>query len=49
MDATGSFDASFYLSGALITLSAILCYPLNIVKAWELKRNAQINKPQAKV
>ncbi|XP_026473866.1 monocarboxylate transporter 14 isoform X2 [Ctenocephalides felis] len=35
MDATGSFDASFYLSGALFTVSAVLCYPLKMVKNWE--------------
>lgn len=35
MDATGSYDASFYLSGTLFTISAILCYPLNMIKNWE--------------
>uniref|UniRef100_A0A1Q3F8J6 Putative monocarboxylate transporter n=1 Tax=Culex tarsalis TaxID=7177 RepID=A0A1Q3F8J6_CULTA len=39
-DLTGSYNASFYISGALITISAILCYPLNIVNQWEKKRAA---------
>ncbi|XP_014479782.1 PREDICTED: monocarboxylate transporter 7-like, partial [Dinoponera quadriceps] len=35
MDATGSYDASFYLSGSLILLSAVICYPLKRINAWE--------------
>lgn len=38
MDLTGGYEASFWLSGSLITISAILCYPLRIVKAWEIER-----------
>lgn len=37
-DATESFDWSFYFAGALITLSAVLCYPLNYVNRWEKAR-----------
>lgn len=37
-DLTGSYNVSFYISGALITISAVLCYPLNIVNKWERKR-----------
>lgn len=37
-DATQSYDYSFYFAGILITVSAILCYPLNYVNAWEKKR-----------
>lgn len=37
-DLTGSYNASFYISGALITISAVLCYPLKIVNKWEKKR-----------
>lgn len=40
MDATGSYDASFYLSGSLILLSAVICYPLKRVNLWETKKNA---------
>ncbi|KAJ9592688.1 hypothetical protein L9F63_015660, partial [Diploptera punctata] len=40
MDATGSYDASFYLSGSLILVSAVLCYPLNRLNRWEMQRNA---------
>ncbi|XP_035732597.1 monocarboxylate transporter 3-like [Vespa mandarinia] len=38
-DATGSYDASFYLSGSLIFLSAAICYPLKRVNQWEKRRN----------
>ncbi|KAF5273450.1 hypothetical protein FQA39_LY07467 [Lamprigera yunnana] len=37
-NATGSYNASFYLSGSLIVASAIICYPLNMVKRWENKK-----------
>ncbi|XP_011171219.1 monocarboxylate transporter 3 isoform X2 [Solenopsis invicta] len=35
MDATGSYDASFYLSGSLMLLSAVICYPLKRINTWE--------------
>jgi len=35
MDATGSYDASFYLSGSLMFLSAVICYPLKRINMWE--------------
>ncbi|XP_047104066.1 monocarboxylate transporter 13-like isoform X2 [Schistocerca piceifrons] len=38
MEATGSYDASFYLSGGLILASAIILYPLGKVNAWEKSR-----------
>ncbi|EAA44794.4 AGAP003205-PA [Anopheles gambiae str. PEST] len=38
---TGTYDASFYISGALITLSAVLCYPLAFVNRWEKQRAAK--------
>lgn len=38
MDATGTYDASFYLSGSLILASAIICYPLNCINRWETNR-----------
>lgn len=37
-DATKSYDYSFYFAGILITLSAVLCYPLNYVNTWEKRR-----------
>lgn len=37
-DATKNYDYSFYFAGILITLSALLCYPLNYVNAWEKRR-----------
>jgi hypothetical protein len=39
MDLTGSYDASFYLSGGMLLLSGIMCYPLNYLSDWEKKRN----------
>ncbi|XP_065084879.1 monocarboxylate transporter 12-like [Ochlerotatus camptorhynchus] len=39
-DLTGSYNVSFYISGALITISAVLCYPLNMVNKWEKQRAA---------
>jgi len=39
MDLTGSYDASFYLSGGLILISGVMCYPLNWLKRWEDRRN----------
>lgn len=46
MDATGTYDASFYLSGSLILASALICYPLNCINRWERKRAkyAPVNK-----
>ncbi|KAF3422609.1 hypothetical protein E2986_02716 [Frieseomelitta varia] len=40
MDATGSYDASFYLSGSLIFLSAVICYPLKRINVWETRRSS---------
>ncbi|CAH1176812.1 unnamed protein product [Phaedon cochleariae] len=39
MQATGSHNACFYLSGGMIFLSAVMCYPLNWVNRREKKRN----------
>lgn len=41
MEATGSYDASFYLSGTLILLSAVICYPLKKINAWEKRRSSK--------
>lgn len=43
-DATKSYNCSFYFAGALITLSAILCYPLKMVNQWEKKRALETSK-----
>ncbi|XP_026810000.1 monocarboxylate transporter 7-like isoform X1 [Rhopalosiphum maidis] len=34
-DWTGTYDMSFYLSGIILTASAVICYPLRRVKKWE--------------
>lgn len=41
MEATGSYDASFYLSGSLILASAVICYPLNYINTWEKQKNKE--------
>ena len=41
------YDPSFYLSGLLILLSAIMCYPLNWLNNWEKRRNAAAEKKEA--
>ncbi|XP_018573059.1 monocarboxylate transporter 7 isoform X1 [Anoplophora glabripennis] len=43
-NATGSYDASFYLSGGMLLASAMMCYPLNWVNQWERRRNEKSNK-----
>lgn len=40
-DLTSSYVASFWVAGGLITLSAVLCYPLNIVNRWENSRKVE--------
>lgn len=49
MDATGSYDASFYLSGSLILLSAVICYPLKRINTWERRdeKNPHATDPSA--
>lgn len=42
--ATGDYNLSFYFAGGLITLSAILCYPLKIVNKWEKARALETSK-----
>ncbi|KAJ1532206.1 hypothetical protein ONE63_000826 [Megalurothrips usitatus] len=41
-DATGGYDYTFYLAGGLITLSAVMCYPLGMINEWEKRRNGQL-------
>lgn len=44
-EATGSYDAGFYLSGSLILASAVMCYPLNYINRREMeKKNKAENK-----
>ena len=40
-DYTGSYDASFYLSGSLMLFSALICYPLKRINQWENKKTAE--------
>ncbi|KAG5866395.1 hypothetical protein JTB14_026452 [Gonioctena quinquepunctata] len=41
MESTKSIDACFYLSGAMIFISAVMCYPLNWVNQRERRQNAE--------
>lgn len=43
-EATKSYDSAFYFAGTLITLSAILCYPIRIVNRWEKQRALETSK-----
>ncbi len=38
-DATNDYNASFYLSGSMILVSGIMCYPLGYINRWEKRRN----------
>lgn len=42
-EATNSYDLSFYFAGTLITLSAVLCYPIKIVNRWEKQRASKVS------
>ncbi|XP_054272035.1 monocarboxylate transporter 13 isoform X2 [Macrosteles quadrilineatus] len=41
MEVTGNHNITFILSGSLILLSGVICYPLNMVNKWENERNAK--------
>ncbi|XP_068992054.1 monocarboxylate transporter 14 isoform X5 [Neodiprion pinetum] len=38
MNITGSYDVSFYISGSLMLISAVICYPLEKINRWEKLR-----------
>lgn len=40
-DATQDYAASFYLSGAMILISGMLCYPLGYINRWEKRRKTE--------
>ncbi|XP_033228511.1 monocarboxylate transporter 10-like isoform X2 [Belonocnema kinseyi] len=40
-DLTGSYNIPFYVSGSLILLSAVICYPLKRINEWEKRRNSE--------
>ncbi|XP_071454654.1 monocarboxylate transporter 5 [Hetaerina americana] len=46
---TGSYDASFYLSGSLILISGVMCYPLSYVNKWEKRKLAEAEANANKV
>jgi len=43
-DITGDYQASFYLSGAVIAISGLLCLPLRRISRWEARRK-KTDKP----
>lgn len=49
IDLTGSYDTSFYVAGALILLSAVMCYPVGKISRWENCRNGKNNSPVTSV
>ncbi|CAH1712499.1 uncharacterized protein LOC114123947 isoform X2 [Aphis gossypii] len=44
-DWTGTYDVSFYLSGIILTASAVICYPLRRIKKWE--DNRKLKQPNS--
>lgn len=47
--ATGSYSATFYLSGGMILVSAIMCYPLNRVNRIEMEKKEKLNEKDESV
>lgn len=45
-DYTGDCDASFYVSGAFLLLSAVMCYPVDIISRWEKSKNNSNASPK---
>lgn len=43
-DSFQNYDYSFYFAGSLITLSAVICYPLGIINKWEKSRALETSK-----
>ena len=37
-DVTGNYEGAFYLAGAAICLSGIICFPLRRISKWENRR-----------
>ncbi|CAD6187578.1 unnamed protein product [Caenorhabditis auriculariae] len=40
-DVTGNFDVSFYIMGALMATSGVICLPLRKLREWEVKRGTE--------
>jgi hypothetical protein len=40
-EATGSYNAPFMVAGGLIFFSAVLTYPLNIIKNWQRAKDSR--------
>ncbi|KAI8780177.1 monocarboxylate transporter 13 [Biomphalaria glabrata] len=47
-DATGNYNASFYLAGITLTLSGLICLPLRRVANWEKNRRESSSKSYSK-
>lgn len=45
MNATGSYNYCFYMSGGVLLFSAVICYPLNWINAWEKRKIAENKTP----
>ncbi|XP_028165824.1 monocarboxylate transporter 10 isoform X2 [Ostrinia furnacalis] len=45
-DQTKSYDISFYVSGGFLLLSAVMCYPVDMVSKWEKSRKKQNSSPK---
>ncbi|KAJ0183184.1 hypothetical protein K1T71_001160 [Dendrolimus kikuchii] len=45
-DYTQNYDISFYVSGGFLLLSAVMCYPVDIISRWEKNRNKYNSSPK---
>ncbi|XP_068633944.1 monocarboxylate transporter 12 [Battus philenor] len=46
VDITSDYDVSFYVSGAFLLFSAVMCYPVDYVSRWEKSRNKLAASPE---
>lgn len=45
-DSTKNYNYCFFFAGTLITISAVLCFPLRWVNNWEKRRAEEATKKQ---
>uniref|UniRef100_A0A1B6LWP0 Major facilitator superfamily (MFS) profile domain-containing protein n=1 Tax=Graphocephala atropunctata TaxID=36148 RepID=A0A1B6LWP0_9HEMI len=47
MELTGNHNITFFISGSLILLSGVICYPLNWINKWENEKNSRMEARNA--
>jgi len=45
-DATGNYDYSFYLAGLALGVSGFMCFPLQAVRNWEIRKTHHVGMPE---